>query len=176
MKINSIYKEKRNIFRIINIQNNNFLPCTIYTVNENKKWYKPWTWFDSISKTSLDVLLEAKNNNDELKVYLQAIKEYFKLTYGDLSEYSNFKESIIKDVFYGRRNPSRELVIGLSFAFKLNIIESNLLLKAAGYNELYPRKKDDLIILKCIDDNKNIYETNEILEKYNCKHIGNLGD
>ncbi|MTI70076.1 MAG: hypothetical protein FH751_07485 [Firmicutes bacterium] len=67
------------------------------------------------------------------------------------------------------------MIIGLCFAFELNIVESNLLLKTAGYNELYPRKKDEIIILKCIEKGNNVYETNNILKKYNLDEIGNLG-
>jgi len=156
-------EKERNIFNILNEKNKNSI--SLITTTANPLWFK---------KTDMDQLLNIEHNKLKFNNYLCLIKDYFDLTYNDISYYSNFKESIIKDVFSGRRNANRDLVIGLCYAFKLNIIESNLLLKTRGYNELYSRKKRDLIILKCLADEKNIHETNDILEKYSYKTIGNL--
>lgn len=84
------------------------------------------------------------------------IIEYFGLTYNDIFKKSNFKETYIKNVFNSRRKTSRDVIIGICFAFGLNFNESNMLLKTSGENELYPRDNRDLLIAKCITDNLNI--------------------
>ncbi|MTI70075.1 MAG: hypothetical protein FH751_07480 [Firmicutes bacterium] len=71
MKINSIKKRKRNIFKIINEKNNNF---SLYTAQTSKIWFKPWSWLNKIKEKSLEELLEIKSNPYELKHYLRLIK------------------------------------------------------------------------------------------------------
>ena len=94
-----------------------------------------------------------------------------------LSNESNFSEDYIKKVLNNTRGESRDFIIGICFAFKLNIIESNLLLKSSGYNELYDKDIRDIVIIKSIYDNfinvhyikdNNTYiidDLNEILQK-----------
>lgn len=132
-----------------------------------------WNMF--LINKPLDKLLSmTKLNKIKICNYLCQIKEYFGLTYTQIVKGSNFKETYIKDIFNGRRNPSRDAVIGLCFAFKLNFNESNMLLKSAGYNELYPRDNRDLLLLKGIIDKLNLKEINEILIQYKVPKIGNF--
>ena len=67
-------------------------------------------------------------------------------------------------------------IIGLIFAFKLNCSEAQLFLKMAGYNELYVRDKRDLIIYKCIKEEKELKDTNQLLLQFKVAKIGNLDD
>lgn len=73
-----------------------------------------------------------------------------------------------------KRMPSRDCIIGLCFAFELNLKESNFLLKSAGYNELYIRNLKDLIIMKALNDRVKLSECNEFLCENNIEKIGNL--
>ena len=60
--------------------------------------------------------------------------------------------------------------------FELDLFDSNYLLKAAGYNDLYLRNKRDLIIAKSILENKDIQYVNKYLKKYGEEKIGNFDD
>lgn len=159
---------ERNIFKILNEKNNISITSTTSLGG----------WNTFLMNKPLDKLLIMTKLNNKTKTcnYLCQIKEYFGLTYTQIVKGSNFKETYIKDIFNGRRNPSRDAIIGLCFAFGLNFDESNMLLKSAGYNELYPRDKRDLLLSKGIIDKLNITEINEILMQYKMSKIGNFDD
>ena len=106
---------------------------------------------------------------------------YKNLTKKEIAQKSNYKEKYLEGVFTiannkSKRNPSRDCIIGLSFAFDLNVVETCYLLKTAGYNELYLRNKRDLIIAKCLLEQIGIKNTNKTLKKYNESIIGNRSD
>jgi len=163
--------KNRNIFTVINKKTNNLLGSTIFSISTGSNR----ALLDYVRDNTIDKLIKNTENKYELKHYLILLKDYFELTYDEISELSNHRKSIIKDVFSGRRNPSRTLIIGLCFAFKLNVIESNYLLKCAGYNELYHRNCEDIIIQKSIVDELTIHQLNERLDEYGYNTIGNLG-
>ena len=161
---------ERNIFKILNEKNNiNIGSGTTLNLGG---------WSTFLLNKPLEKLLSMTKLNNKTKTcnYLCQIKEYFGLTYAQIVKGSNFKETYIKDVFSGRRKPSRDAVIGLCFVFGLNFDESNMLLKSAGYNELYPRDNRDLLLSKGIIDKLNIREINEVLIQYKVSKIGNFDD
>lgn len=164
---------KRNILREINEKYNSSINNDYITLGTTSAG-----WYTYLSQNTLKKLIkQTKINKFSFKNYICLIKEYCNITFAEICIKSNFKESIIKDVFNGRRKASRDLVIGLCFAFELNFEESNMLLMAAGYNELYPKKERDLIIAKCIVDSKNLQETNHKLVSVNPKYkIGNYDE
>lgn len=139
-------------------------------------------WGKILASKGLDELINSiKFNSFSIQHYLNNIKEYKNLTRREMARKSNFKEKYLESILVisdnsSKRKPSRDCILGLSFAFDLNLIESTYLLKASGYNELYLRNRRDLIIAKCLLDKMNVRETNIILEKYNEKVVGNRSD
>ncbi|NME09461.1 hypothetical protein HF875_08010 [Paraclostridium bifermentans] len=118
------------------------------------------SWFD-VTKP-LNELLKIDKKIDNNNIY--KLKEYFQTKYKQgkfperptnsyLANQSGFSEDTIKRSLNGERGGSRDFIISMCFAFKLNIIESNLLLKSYGYNELYDKDLRDIIIIKSIYDN-----------------------
>lgn len=151
--------------------------------NKNETNIKPGSgqWTKLLKENSIDEIIDKVNfNRFSIQHYLNNLKNEFGLTFEQICEQSNHKESYIKPVFNiggkRKRNPNRDCIIGLSFAFKLNTYETNYLLKAAGFNELYLRDKRDLIIAKGLMDSMDIKQVNQYLLKYNCNKIGNLDD
>ena len=67
-------------------------------------------------------------------------------------------------LFNGTRNPSRDKIIQLAFGLKLNVEETQNLLKIGGRSLLYPKIKRDAAILYCISHHLDIYETQSMLE------------
>lgn len=144
-------------------------------LNKNKAVYSTLSSYPNILKMKIDELINKfEFNNTAFHDYFYSLKNYFKKTIRELSKKSNFKETYIKDLYNGRRKPSRDAVIALSVAFELNNLETNLFLKSAGYNELYRGNRRDLIISKHIFDKNDISEINKSLLSYNEKTIGNL--
>ena len=66
-------------------------------------------------------------------------------------------------IFAGKRIPSRDKLIALCFGFKLNVEETDKLLKSAGFSELYARNKRDALIIFAINSRKSIFAANELL-------------
>lgn len=136
-------------------------------------------WIEIVNNNTIDeIISKIKFNNFSIHHYLNHLKNYKKMTFGEIVEKSNIRESYLKPVFNiknnkARRKPNRDCIIGLSFAFRLNILETNYLLQAAGYNPLYLRNKRDMIIYKCITNKFDVSELNSYLIKFTCDKIGN---
>lgn len=169
--INNYNKLNRNILNKIN------------KFNKNETNIEPGSgqWTKLLRDNSIDEIVDKVNfNRFSIQHYLNHLKNECGLTFEQICEQSNHKESYIKPVFNingaRKRNPNRDCIIGLSFAFKLNTYEANYLLKAAGFNELYLRDKRDLIIAKGLMDFMDINQVNYYLLKYDCYKIGNLDE
>lgn len=67
-------------------------------------------------------------------------------------------------LFNGTRKPSRDKVIQLAFGFKMIVEDCQKLLQIGQKSLLYPRIKRDAAILYCINHQKDIYETQSVLE------------
>lgn len=67
-------------------------------------------------------------------------------------------------LFNGTRKPSRDKVIQLAFGFGLDVDGAQKLLKLAQKNALYPKIKRDAAILYCLNNHKDVLETQSILQ------------
>lgn len=132
-----------------------------------------------IESVDLDKLISNSIfDNFSIHHYLNRLKDYKGLTYREIATRSNFKEKYLEGIFStkgkNQRQPSRDSIIGLIFAFDLDYEDANYLLTVAGFNKFRPAKKRDLIILKCLQDKMDIGELNNTLDQYGFKRIGNL--
>ncbi len=75
-------------------------------------------------------------------------------------------------LFNGRRKPSREKVIQLAFGLHLDVNGTQKLLQIAQKNSLYPKIKRDAAILFCIHNQKDIFETQALLESLGLTLLG----
>jgi hypothetical protein len=75
-------------------------------------------------------------------------------------------------IFNGTRKPSRDKVIQLAFGFGLDMDGAQGLLKAAQKSLLYPKIKRDAVILYCINNNKEMIETQSVLETLGLTLLG----
>ncbi|CEN21453.1 hypothetical protein [Paraclostridium sordellii] len=163
---------KENIFNKINKNSKNE-----YNINSiDEDWGKIL-----INKSMEELLKSIKFNTFSIHTYLNNLKVYKNKSRKEIIVGSNHKDKYIESVFASdkakyKRHPSRDCIIGLSFVFELNLVETNYLLRAAGYNELYLRNKRDLIIGKSILEGFNIEEMNSYLIKQSEDKVGNLDD
>lgn len=150
--------------------------------NQSNFYLNKEEWDKALNDKNIDELMEIINfNKFSIHLYLNNIKLEKGLTMTEIMEKSNFKDKYLSGVFTikktkSQRHPSRDCIIGLCFAFELDLSDSNYLLRAAGYNDLYLRNKRDLIISKSILENKDIQYVNKYLHKYGENKIGNFDD
>jgi hypothetical protein len=75
-------------------------------------------------------------------------------------------------IFNGTRKPSRDKVIQLAFGFGLDVDGAQELLKLARHTALYPRIKRDAVILRCLNEHKDILETQSSLQALGLTLLG----
>ncbi len=78
---------------------------------------------------------------------------------------SGIERSFGHQIFRGVRNPSRDIVLRLAFAFKLNVEDTQRLLAAAQKSQLFPRIRRDAVLLYCLHNGLDITEAQTILEE-----------
>lgn len=104
---------------------------------------------------------------DSLSTYLKQWLIAKNRTKADVVRGSNLTKAYVYQIFLGRKYPSRDKVIALSFGLDLNVDETQILLKQAGYRELYPRDPRDALLLFAIERKVGIIDTNELLFDHN---------
>ncbi len=115
-----------------------------------------------------DILDFLEENQEEIMQC--TLPEYLKLwlkeknvTKAMVVKKSNLSKPYVYQIFQGKKSPSRDKIIALSFGFDMNYEETQKFLKQAGYRELYPRDGRDVLILSGIRDKLDIIAMNERL-------------
>ncbi len=122
-----------------------------------------------------------KNFYDENKQYM--ITESLSEMLNDLLISKHLKKSdVVKraeisdiycyQIFSGVRVPNRNKLLCIAVALELNIEETQLLLKAAGYSQLYVKIPFDSIVLYGICNNLDVVEINDLLFEYDLETLG----
>ncbi|MCH4890864.1 XRE family transcriptional regulator [Acidaminobacter sp. JC074] len=105
---------------------------------------------DDLTQTSLDQLLKHYAGQAGLTIY-------------NIINTAEIDQSYGYKIFRGQHKPSRDIIIKLSIAMKLNLQNTQRLLKAGQVNELYPRNERDAIIIFAINNNMSLRQVDEIL-------------
>lgn len=66
-------------------------------------------------------------------------------------------------ILNGSKNPGREKILALCLAAGMNYEETQRALTLAGLGKLYPRRKEDSVIIFAIENKLNVLQTNELL-------------
>lgn len=75
-------------------------------------------------------------------------------------------------LFNGTRKPSRDKVIQLAFGLELDTDGTQELLRIAQKNQLYPKIKRDAAILYCLENKKDVLETQSVLQSLDLTLLG----
>lgn len=123
----------------------------------------------SRSDNILDYFAE---NREEMQLgslpeYLEQWLKVKNCSKADVVRRSNLNKAYVYQIFLGKKYPSRDKVIALSFGLNLDVQETQTLLKQAGYRELYPRDPRDALLLYAIGHRQSIIDTNELLYDHN---------
>lgn len=92
------------------------------------------------------------------------------------------KSQVIKDselsevygyqIFSGVRIPERKKLLCLAVSMHLNIEETQILLKCAGYSQLYVKMPFDSVVLYGLCKGLSVVEINELLYQYDLETLG----
>ena len=105
-----------------------------------------------------------------LDEYLGVLLKEKNLKKSEVIEKSNLDKNYAYQLFNGiKKNPSRDKILMLAFGMKLTLDETRKLLKIAGLSDLYVRIPRDSVIIFCLQNGKNLIETNEMLDDYALK-------
>ena len=105
-----------------------------------------------------------------LDEYLGVLLKEKNLKKSEVIEKSNLDKNYAYQLFNGiKKNPSRDKILMLAFGMKLTLDETRKLLKIAGLSDLYVRIPRDSVIICCLQNGKNLIETNEMLDDYALK-------
>ena len=134
---------------------------------------------DTMSDKPTIELMRALSNSESINSYMEHNNRF--LVEGELSEHINrlcAKKGLVKanvirraeineiyayQIFSGKRVPSRDKLLCLCLGMELDTIETNQLLKYAGFAPLYPKNKRDSIILFGFEKRQSIIAINETL-------------
>lgn len=105
-----------------------------------------------------------KNHN--ISDYLMLLLRKKGLRVADVVKPSNLERKYVYQIFNGTKNPSRDKLISIAFGLGLSVEETQKMLKASGYRELYVRDRRDTLILFSMQQNTDIIKTNELLTYY----------
>lgn len=75
-------------------------------------------------------------------------------------------------LFNGTRNPSRDTVLQLAFAFGLDCDGTQQLLKVAGASALHPKVKRDAVLAYCLHNERSLMEAQELLYQHGLPLLG----
>ena len=85
---------------------------------------------------------------------------------------ANLDKSYGHQLFTGKRNPSRDTVLQLSFAMSADYRQTQEMLKIARKSQLYPRIKRDAAIIYCLYNNKSLTDVQILLQDLKLPLLG----
>ena len=120
-------------------------------------------------KTDLDIENFIADNQPEFTTpfhkYLSELLDKKNLTRKEIAFELNLDPSYIHHIFSGKKNPSRERVLGIARVMNLNLEETQYLLRYGGYGTLYPRNPFDSVIIYSIENGLTFREMNNYLKQ-----------
>lgn len=99
-----------------------------------------------------------------LPQYLQDLLKEHEMSIPDLIVKTILSKSFVYQVFSGKRNPGRDILLRMAFAMHLSVEETQRLFLIAGKGALYPKVRRDAIIILCLEKGMSLDEANEFLE------------
>lgn len=109
----------------------------------------------------------AENRDELLDVslgtYLHQLLQQYSVMKNEVINRSGLNQIYGYQIFAGTKQPSRDKLIALIFAFPLTLEDAQRLLRVGGVSELYPRIKRDSIILFGLREKLSVQELDDLL-------------
>lgn len=111
-----------------------------------------------------DYLCEHRPHKRDFAQYLQELLLERGLERKDVVRAAHLDTTYGYQLFTGqRKHPSRDKVLQIAFALKLNLRETDRALQAAGVSKLYCKDRRDAILIYCLNKQTTLDEANEAL-------------
>lgn len=137
--------------------------------------------FEDYKKTTdnlTDTILNSNDNLESLMEHLKSeqldmeLKDFFNMmlpkkgmTLAQVVQKSGLQSAYTYQIFSGeKKHPSRNKLLALAFAMNMTLEEIQQLLKVAHVQMLYPRNRQDLIVIYALREHCTLIEVNELLE------------
>lgn len=104
--------------------------------------------------------------------YIEELCRASGLTRGEVIRRAGIDRTYGHQLFNSRRKPSRDKVIQLAFGLGLDEQGTQRLLQVARKSALYVKDERDAAILFCIENHKNLDETQNLLDDLNATLLG----
>lgn len=119
-----------------------------------------------MKSNSIDIYFKDNANymiTEELHIYLQNLLNKLGLKKSEIIRNTELSEVYGYQIFSGERTPSRDALLCVCIAMKLDIETTQNLLKISGYAPLYSKSMRDSIIVIGIQNKLSVYKINEAL-------------
>lgn len=111
-----------------------------------------------------------KNRNEfvePLHVFFNRLLQEKNLNKADVIKNSLINTNYAYHIFSGKKNnPSRDKIIALAIAMKLNLDETQYLLRYVGEGSLYPRNSRDALIISAVEQKLTVTDANLLLNQF----------
>lgn len=107
----------------------------------------------------------------DFPTYLKEVMKERNIKPRDLILQLNMEKSYFYQMLKGRRAPGRDILIKLSFLLKMNLDETQRLLKIAGRQPLYPRNRKDAAAIYAITHKMNYERYEALMESLEGEHV-----
>ena len=128
------------------------------------------------SKTPESFLGSFPDVERDLPGYLAQKLEEKGLRKADVIRAANLNETFGYQIFSGQRGASRDKVLALGFALKLDLGEMRKLLNHANVGDLYSKNRRDAIIIFCVSHGYDLACTDEELYRFGEETITSDGN
>ena len=116
-----------------------------------------------------------ESNQSEMKLqlheYLNQLLHDKNLKKSKVIDQVGFDSTHAYHIFSGLKKPSRESLIAIARAMKLNLDETQYLLRYGNFGILYPRSPRDAILISAIEKNLSVKDTNDLLDSLGEKSL-----
>lgn len=104
--------------------------------------------------------------NEDIKTFwenLIAEKQYSK---SNIINKADINYCYFYDILNGRKMPSKDKVVRIALAMKLDLDECQKALKISGRSSLYPKNRRDSVLIYAIQNKLTLFQCDELLIKY----------
>ena len=116
---------------------------------------------------------EKKDSIDEITLaeYLERMLEKYQLQKKEVIIQAQLDTTYGYQIFQGKKNPTRDVLLKLAFGFPLTVDETKHLLYYGNAGTLYPRVKRDAYIMYALHQRYNVKQVNDYLYENNEKTL-----
>ncbi len=142
----------------------------------NKKTDELLNQLKNLSTSYSDYLSENESCfiNNDFSQFWKRIIELSGMKKTDIINKADIGYTFFYDILNGKKHPSRDTLIKIFIALRLDVDTCQEALRIYEWASLYPKNKRDSIILYCLTHNFSLQQTENLLETNNEKALKGL--